>query len=74
LAQAAHIQGVVVLTAIIGKDGNIRSLQLVRGHPLLAAAAIEAVKHWHYKSFFLNGEPLEVETTVTVTFRWRPSD
>jgi protein TonB len=69
LAKAARIQGVVVLTAIIDKDGYIQSLQLVSGHPLLAPAAIEAVKHWHYKPFLLNGQPLEVETTVTVTFR-----
>jgi protein TonB len=69
LAQQARIQGVVVLTAIIGKDGNIQRLQVVSGHPLLAPAAIEAVKQWRYKPFVLNGQPLEVETTVTVSFR-----
>ena len=66
-----RIQGVVVLTAIIGKDGNIQNLQVVGGHPMLAPAAIEAVKHWRYKPFLLNGQPVEVETTVTVTFRVR---
>jgi periplasmic protein TonB len=71
LARQARIQGVVVLTAIIDKDGNVQKLQLVSGHPMLAPAAIEAVKHWRYKPFLLNGQPLEVETTVTVTFRWR---
>jgi protein TonB len=71
LAQQARIQGVVVLTAIIGKDGNIQNLQVVGGHPMLAPAAIEAVKHWRYKPFLLNGQPVEVETTVTVTFRVR---
>ena len=69
LAQQAHIQGDVVLTAIIDKEGNVQHLQLVSGHPLLAPAAIEAVKQWRYKPFLLNGQPLEVETTVTVSFR-----
>ncbi len=71
LAKQARIQGVVVLTAIIGKDGNVQNLQLVSGHPLLAPAAIEAVKQWRYKPFLLNGQPVEVETTVTVNFRVR---
>jgi len=71
LAQQARIQGVVVLTAIIGKDGNIQNLQVVSGHPMLAPAAIEAVKHWRYKPFLLNGQPVEIETTVTVTFHVR---
>ena len=69
LAKQARIQGVVVLTAIIGKDGNVQNLQIVSGHPLLAPAAIEAVKQWRYKPFLLNGQPVEVETTVTVNFR-----
>jgi periplasmic protein TonB len=52
LAQQASIQGAVVLTVIIDKDGNIQHLQFVSGHPLLAPAAIEAVKQWRYKPFF----------------------
>jgi|SRR5882762_9525210 len=68
LAQQARIQGVVVLTALIDKGGNVQSLQVVSGHPLLVRAAIEAVKQWRYKPFLLNGQPLEVETTVTVSF------
>jgi protein TonB len=71
LARQAHIQGVVVLTAIIDKDGNIQNLQVVSGHPFLTPAAIEAVKQWRYKPFLLNGQPLEVETAVTVTFQLR---
>jgi len=71
IARAAHIQGVVVLTAIIDKDGNIQNLQVVSGHPMLVPAAIEAVKQWRYKPFLLNGQPLEVETAVTVTFQLR---
>ena len=69
LAREARIQGVVVLTAIIDKDGNIQNLRLVSGHPMLAPAAIDAVKQWRYKPFLLNGQPVEVETTVTVTFQ-----
>jgi protein TonB len=71
VAQQAHIQGSVVLTAIIDKNGNVQQLRLVSGPPLLVPAAIEAVKQWHYKPFLLNGEPLEVETTVTINFHLR---
>lgn len=69
LARQAHIQGVVVLTAIIDKEGSIQNLQLVSGHPMLAPAAIEAVKQWRYKPFLLNGQSMVVETTVTVNFQ-----
>lgn len=71
LARQAHIQGVVVLTALIDKDGSIQNLEVVSGHPMLAPAAIEAVKQWRYKPFLLNGQPVAVETTVTVTFQLR---
>jgi periplasmic protein TonB len=71
LARQAHIQGAVVLNAVIDKDGNVEKLQVVSGPPMLAAAAIDAVKQWRYKPFFFNGRPLEVETTITVTFELR---
>jgi len=73
VAMAARIQGAVVLTAIIDKQGDVQHLQVLSGHPLLASAAIAAVKLWHYKPFLLNGEPVEVETTVTVNFRMHSS-
>jgi periplasmic protein TonB len=69
IAQQAHIQGIVILTAVIDKDGIIQRLQLVSGHPMLATAAIDAVKQWRYKPYLLNGQPVEAETTVAVTFR-----
>ena len=69
LALAARIQGQVLLKAIIGKDGEIKELELVSGHAFLAPAAITAVRQWRYRPFLLNGEPIEVETTVTVTFQ-----
>ena len=68
LARQARIQGQVVLQAEISKSGDIINLQLISGHPMLAPAAIEAVKQWKYKPYLLNGEPVEVETTVQVNF------
>jgi protein TonB len=68
LARAARIQGQVVLQASIGKDGSIQNLRLVSGHPMLAPAAIDAVKQWKYKPYFLNGEAVEVDTQITVNF------
>jgi protein TonB len=68
LAKQARIQGVVVLQALIGKDGNIQNLHVVSGHPMLTTAALEAVKEWKYKPYYLNGEPVEVETTINVNF------
>ena len=68
IAQAAHVSGAVILKAIIGKDGLIHELQLVSGHPLLVGSAMDAVKQWRYHPYLLSGEPVEVETTVTVTF------
>jgi len=68
LARQARIQGTVVLQAVIGKDGSIQNLKVVSGHPMLAPAALEAVKQWRYKPYFLNGEPVEVDTTINVNF------
>src|SRR5208282_4669140 len=67
-ARESRIQGVVVLQATIDKEGNIVQLELVSGHPMLAPAAIEAVKQWKYKPYLLNGEPIEVETQIQVNF------
>jgi len=68
LARQARIQGTVLLQAQISKTGDIENLQLISGHPMLAPAAIEAVKQWKYKPYLLNGEPVEVETQVQVNF------
>jgi protein TonB len=68
LAKQARISGTVRLTAIIGRDGAIERLQLIGGHPLLAPAAIEAVKQWLYRPTLLNGEPVEVITQIDVNF------
>jgi protein TonB len=68
LARQARIQGQVLLQAEISKEGTIQNLQLISGHPMLAPAAIEAVKQWRYKPYLLNGEPVAVETQVVVNF------
>jgi len=68
LARQARISGTVVLRAVISKDGSIENLSLVSGHPMLAPAAIDAVKQWKYKPYLLNGEPVEVDTEVQVNF------
>ena len=71
-AKDQHIQGSVVFKAIIDKEGNISDLQLISGHPMLSPAAIDAVKQWRYRPYLLNGEPVGVETTVTVNFTLAP--
>jgi len=68
LARQARIQGAVLLQAIIGKDGSIENLRLVSGHPMLAPAAIEAVRQWRYRPYTLNRAPVEVQTEITVDF------
>ena len=68
LARQARIQGNVVLHAIIDKDGRVGQLEVVSGHPLLVQSALDAVKQWRYQPTQLNGDPVEVDTTITVTF------
>jgi protein TonB len=68
IAVQARIQGTVVLQAVIAKDGTVRDLRLVSGHPMLVPAAIEAVKLWRYRPYLLNGEPVEVDTQINVNF------
>jgi len=68
LAKAARIQGRVRLQAIISKQGTIENLQVLIGHPMLVTAAVQAVRQWRYRPYVLNGEPVEVETEITVNF------
>ena len=67
-AKLARVEGSVALQAVIGKDGSIQNLRVISGHPLLTSAALEAVKQWRYKPYYLNGEPVEVETQIVVNF------
>ena len=68
IARAARISGTVVLQATISKSGSIENLRVVSGPPMLTQSALEAVRTWRYKPYQLNGEPVEVETTVNVVF------
>jgi protein TonB len=68
LAIQARIQGTVVLHAIINRQGEVSELQVISGHPLLVQAALEAVRRWRYQPTQLNGDPVEVDTTITVSF------
>src|SRR5215469_2164111 len=68
LAKQARISGTVELSAVIGKDGRVANLSVIKGHPLLVQAALDAVKNWIYKPTLLNGEPVEVSTTIDVNF------
>ena len=68
LAIQARIQGNVVLHAIISREGGVSELEVISGHPLLVNAAVAAVREWRYSPTLLNGQPVEVETTITVSF------
>jgi len=68
LARQARVQGVVFLRAVISRDGKIDNLQVISGHPLLVKSAKDAVSQWRYRPYYLNNEPVEVETQVTVNF------
>jgi periplasmic protein TonB len=68
LARQTRISGTVRLHAIIAKDGTVQQLEVMSGHPLLVQAALDAVRQWRYQPTLLNGEPVEVDTTVDVIF------
>jgi periplasmic protein TonB len=67
-AGRARIEGTVVLLAVIGKDGTVEDVRVESGLPMLAQAAIEAVKQWRYRPYLLNGEPVEVNSQITINF------
>ncbi len=68
IAQSAMVEGSVVLEATVDKGGHVKNVRIVRGHPLLEAAAVAAVKEWTYEPLMLNGEATSFILTVTVTF------
>jgi periplasmic protein TonB len=69
LAIQTRTEGTVLLHAIISVDGRITALEVVSGQPLLVQAAVDAVRQWRYRPTYLNGEAVEVETSITVIFR-----
>jgi len=68
-AKTAGIDGNVVLKIVVAEDGHVESAEPIEGHPLLAAAAVEAVLQWKYKPTLLNRNPVRVSSTVTVPFQ-----
>ena len=72
-AKKAKIQGKVVLSAVIGKDGNVENLQVLSGPNELQQSSLDAVRQWTYKPYLLNGDPVEVKTTVNVIYSLNPA-
>ena len=68
IARSARIQGIVVIEATISKEGMVEHARVVRGHPMLADAALNAIVQARYLPYKLNGNPIEVETTIQVVF------
>jgi len=68
IARMIHLAGTVQLRAVIATDGSVRNLEVVGGNPILAKAAVDAVRQWRYQPTLLSGKPVEVETIVTVEF------
>ena len=68
-AKTSHIEGTVVLQAVVGKDGKVKEVHVVSGQPILAQAAEHAVRQWVYKPYLLNGQAVEIDTTINVNFR-----
>jgi periplasmic protein TonB len=68
IARASRTQGTVVLQAVISKNGTIENLRVVSGSPMLQQAALDAVSQWRYRPYLLNGQPVDVETTINVVF------
>jgi periplasmic protein TonB len=69
IAKMTRTEGAVEFEAVIGRDGTIEELKVLRGHPLLVKAALDAVRRWRYQPTLLNGEPIEVQTEITVNFK-----
>lgn len=74
LGQHTRVQGSVVLQAVVGADGVIENLRVVSGPSILATAAQQAVRQWHFKPYLQNGQPVETKATITVNFTIRVSD
>jgi len=68
-ARQLRVQGSVLLQAMIARSGNISSIKVLEGEPTLARAAVEAVKQWKYKPYYLNGEPVDIQTQITINFK-----
>jgi protein TonB len=67
-AKLVRLEGLVVLRAVIDTSGEVSEVNAISGPPLLESAAVDAVKQWHYRPYSVNGKPVDVETTIEVTF------
>ena len=68
IAQASRVEGIVILEALISEDGSVQNVKVLRGKPLLDDAATDAVRQWRFTPPLLNGQPVPVVMTVTVSF------
>jgi protein TonB len=68
LARQMKVQGSVILQALIGRDGMIQDLRVLSGPPILASAAQEAVRQWHFKPHYVGAQPVETRASITVNF------
>jgi TonB family protein len=73
LARETHVEGRVSLACIIGRDGSVLKIEVKKGHPLLIQAATDAVAQWKFKPLVLNGQAVEMETTVNIDFQFPKS-
>jgi protein TonB len=71
-AKAAKIQGTIVLEAIISKTGTVENLHIISGPDELQPSSLDAVRQWTYKPYLLNGDPVEVTTTIKVIYSLQP--
>jgi periplasmic protein TonB len=68
-ALAIHAQGAVLIEATVNKEGNVINPKVLKGDPVLARAAVEAVRQWRYKPYYLDGDPVEIQTQITINFK-----
>ena len=68
-ALAIHAEGAVQIEATINKEGSVTNLKVLKGDKLLAQAALAAVRQWRYKPYYLDGEPVEIQTQITINFK-----
>lgn len=71
VARQSFIEGAVIIHALIGTNGNVCQLQVMSGPPMLTQSALDAVRHWRYRPYLLNGKPVQVDTTIQVIFNMR---
>lgn len=69
IAREAHVEGTVILQATVSKSGTIENLRVISGSAVLQQAALDAVRTWRYRPYLLDGQPVQVETTVNVVFK-----